>query len=383
MANPLLVAYVAVVMVTLGLLVNRRPHPEEAVPVMAVPGQPEHASERELAEPPLWLQLFRPSPPTARLLLRMALPALPMGRGAGEARNLQVLWTGPERPQTLFQVALPFLRSGTEVAGGPPAPPSRPPTVTPPAPSTAKPPVSQPPPSSQTQTPKPAPPPAEEKESLAVAGGVPLVGIYHTHDWESYHSEFPALALNNPRDLSKIASYDHSLRTIVDIGETLALHMRDMGVTTVHAPFKHQELGYDYAYSSSRNTARQILKEAPSVKVLLDLHRDGTWGLDSTTEIGGEKVARLRCVIGKRDDQPNWQQNKSFCDSLMARLEEDYPGITLPTVTQEYRYNQDLIPGAILLEVGNATNRYDEAERAVGYLANVLAEMIREGEYPK
>ncbi len=378
-ANPLLVAYVVVIMATLGLLVNRHPEPEEALPVVAATGQPAHEREREATEPPLWLQLFRPSPPTARLLLRTALPALPLGGGSSQQRNLRVLWTGPERPQTLFQVALPFLRSSQQVATQPPATEPRPPVTTPPA-LNPKPPVGggAPTPSAPTRTPV-----AQEPERQVVAGGMPLIGIYHTHDWESYLSEFPALAVNHPRDLGKIASYDHSLRTVVDIGQVLALRLRDMGVTTVHAPFRHQELGYDYAYSASRNTARQILKEAPSVKVLLDLHRDGTWGLDSTTQIQGEDVARIRCVIGKREDQPNWEQNKRFCDALIDRLENAHPGLTLPTVTQEYRYNQDLIPGAILLEIGNATNRYEEAERAVGYLAEVLVEMIREDAYPK
>ncbi|MFZ5826644.1 MAG: stage II sporulation protein P [Bacillota bacterium] len=399
MANPLLIAYVVVVSATIGLLVNRSPKPEEAVPAMA--GGYHAAREGEVKEPPLWLQLFRPSQPTARLLLRTALPSLPFPGSPGEKqrRNLMILWTGRagERPQTLFQVMLPFLRPQGQIAQSP-QPSGRPLPVKPeqgptgagqggpaaPGPREAgkgsvpsKPPgPAKQPEGGKGEPQKPAQPPA-------LGGGLPLVGIYHTHDWESYISEFPELKITHDRDLMRIASYDHSKKTVVNIGERLAYHLRDLGVTTVHAPYKHQELGYDYAYQSSRSTAREILKAAPSVRILLDLHRDGTMGLDDTTVIDGKRVARLRCVIGRRDDQPNWEKNLTFCDSLMARLEKSHPGLTLPTLTKEYRYNQDLLPGAILLEIGNALNRYDEAERAIRFLAEALVEMIKEGSYPQ
>lgn len=402
-ANPYLIAYVVVVGATIGLLVNRSPRPAEAVPVMASTGV-HHADGREgeAEEPPLWLQLFRPSPPTARLLLRTALPSLPFPGSPAEKerRNLLILWTGRagDRPQSLFQVMLPFLRPRNQVAEAPPQPSGPPPQA--PGPGTpgpgqsgpgtpgtgkgptgtAKPPA---PKGSGGPTPSKKEPQPKPKESLALEGGLPLVGIYHTHDYESYISEFPDLKLEHDRDLMRVASYDHSKRTIVNIGESLAYHLRDLGVTTVHAPYKHQELGYDYAYQSSRVTAKEILKVAPSVQVLLDLHRDGTPGLDSTTVIGGKSVARIRCVIGKRSDQPHWQQNKAFCDDLIGQLEKANPGLTLPTLTAENRYNQDLLPGAILLEIGNATNHYDEAERAIRFLAEALVEVITAEKIPK
>lgn len=403
--TPLLVAYLIVVSTTIGLLVNRTP--AEAVPTMAAPAQRAEVREREAEEPPLWLQLFRPSPPTAGRLLRAALPSLPLRRQAEkDPQNLLILWTGRagDRPQSLFQVMLPFLRPQNQVTQEPTTPPpsSDPPKTGPGA--------NQPggvgagrPGASGTSRPGPegtaggqgsgkpgtSPQPGQSKpdakppQSVAINGGLPLVGIYHTHDWESYLSEFPNLKVENEEDLGRIASYDHSERTVINIGESMAHRLRDLGVTTVHAPFSHQDQPYDYAYQSSRETAKKILRTAPSVKLLFDLHRDGTWGLDSTTEVDGKPVARMRCVIGAREDHPKWEQNKRFCDDLIAAMEKAHPGLTLPTITKEYRFNQDLLPGAILLEIGNATNRYEEAERAVGYLAEAVVELVKAGKYPK
>lgn len=376
-AKPFLVAYVVAVGFTLGLLVNRAPGGNEVVPAMADPtadpGQHGRAArEKPPEEPPLWMQLFRPSQPTARLMLRMALPSLAVADGSArneERRHLLVYWTGRtgEKPQTLFQSMLPFMRPApgpvlVEEPGPPPAkaePTPDPPPVTTPEPV----------------KPKPAP------EPKPVMNGVPLVGIYHTHDWESYASEFPGKTIKTQDDLNAIASHDHKKRTIVDVGNTLAVTLSDLGITAVHAQVYHED--YAWAYRNSRATARDILKKHPSVKVMIDLHRDsGVPGKSSTVTIQGQKVAQIRCIIGVVD-QPKWEQNKQFCDTLMGRLEKLAPGITLETWKQDWSYNQDLLPGAILLEIGNANNQFAEAERAMKYLAKALAESVRAGEYPK
>ncbi len=358
----------------LGLLVNRQPPDAGSLPAMTGRESGGRNHEPERVETSFWTALFRPGLPTARQMLRAAVPALASGPlGEPDDRALRFLWTGqgPQRPQTLFQAALPFLRPGALPAAPITADPSRPSGESP-GPDLRS---GQPPAAAQ-------PAPRPETGVTVLNDGLPLVGIYHTHDYEAYISEFPDLAVTSEEDLQLIASYDHSKRTIVDIGAILARRLRDLGVTTVHAPFRHQELGYDYAYQSSRNTARRILREAPTVRVLLDLHRDGNMDLDSTVWIDGQPVARVRCVIGVRDDVPHWQENLAFCNKLMAKMEEANPGITLPTLTPQARYNQDLLPGAILLEIGNALNTFEEAERAVNYLADALVELLRAGEYP-
>lgn len=378
-AKPLLLAYLLAVGFTAGLLVDRTPGLDRSVATVGS-GRSESGgtldAERETVEPPLWLQLFRPSRPTARALLRAGLPFLTAVDGSArelENRNLLVYLAGRsrERPQTLFQSALPFLRAVPPEGGAEQGPTPSPPTVDPSGQPSAQ--------SGGEATERPPSPLEEEKPP--VGGGQPLVGIYHTHDWESYISEFPGLQVEQSEDLKLIQSEAHDKRTIMGVGLNLAVRLKEHGVTTVYAEATHQRLGYDYAYSASRETARQILRDHPSVKILLDLHRDGAWGLDTTTVIDGDRVAQIRCIIGK--NQPHWEENRAFCDRLMDRVDQMHPGIALPTRVQEDRYNQDLLPGAVLLEIGGALNRYEEADRAVTYLAEALGELIREGAYPQ
>lgn len=384
-ARPFLIAYVVVIGFTVGLLVSRDPLPIHAsVPALS-PAAPSHGASLEppeAADPPLWLQLLRPGPPLARTMLRMALPVLTLADGSAreaERREFLVYWTGHagDRPQTLFQTVLPFLR------------PEPPPTAQrQPDPGGSVPPVApresgtgegaggqSPPPLS------PRPGNAEPPQPLALGGGLPLVGIYHTHDWESFLSEFPLLSLQRREDLNQIKSENHKLRTIMGVGMRLSEQLQQHGVASVWAKATHQQLGYDYAYRASRTTARQILREWPSVTILLDLHRDAAWGLESTATIDGERIAQIRCIIGSQ--QPRWEQNRAFCELLMEYVEKKYPGLTLPTRVQPDIYNQDLMPGAILLEIGNATNEYAEAERAVVRLAEALADLIRDDRHPR
>jgi|GEM_PF-1849560 len=379
-ARPWLAAYVIVVGFTVGLLVNRLPLGRQAITTSGgAESVQQHGVERDAPpEPPLWQQLFRPSPPTARWMLRLGIPMLAVADGSAaeeEQQELIVLsvtgHTG-EKPDTLFQTVLPFLRTNHAAGGKEPvdSPPQQEPVQQPPV--VEKPPAAPP---KQTEDPKQAKP-------AVVNGGLPVVGIYHTHDGESYLSEFPTLALRTAKDLDLIRSDDHKKRTIMGVGQTLAQQLEQLGVTTVYAKYTHQALGYNYAYRMSRDTARRILKEHPSVKILLDVHRDGAWGLDTTALIDGKKVAKVRCIIGN-ESQPRWQQNMQFCDRVMEELEQQAPGITFPTKVQPDTYNQDLTPGAILLEIGGATNQYAEAERAVAYLAKALNQIIRDGAYPR
>ncbi|HLN61080.1 MAG TPA: stage II sporulation protein P [Symbiobacteriaceae bacterium] len=377
-AKPLLVAYVVAVGFTVGMLIDRAPGGSQAVPVTTGANDAHGHWEREATEPPLWLQLFRPSQPTARRILRTGLPILAVADGSSqeaERHQLDTLWAGQagERPQTFFQTVLPFLRPTGQAQVKntlPPAPTES--QGTPPDPGPDKQPM---------QPSTPSKPPATAAKPQPVKEGVPLVGIYSTHDWESYLSEFPAMKVSSPGDLDNIKSEDHSKRTIMEVGRTLALRLKELGVTTVYADYTHRDLGYDYAYKTSRATAKEILKRAPSVKVLVDLHRDSGWGQSLVTEVGGKQVAQVRCIIGSNN--PKWEQNRQFCESLMQRLEAKYPGITLPIRVQTDNYNQDIMPGAILLEIGGAMNQFEQADRSARYLAEVLADMIREDAYPQ
>ena len=69
---------------------------------------------------------------------------------------------------------------------------------------------------------------------------------------------------------------------------------------------------------------------------------------------------------------PEYQENLALGLKLHVQLERIAPGITRYVNLRSSRCNQDLSPGAILVEVGAAGDSHQEALKA----AEVLAEAI-------
>lgn len=320
---------------------------------------------------PFWLELFRPSPTTARQILRSGLPPLSVLDDAQVRRPTMLLFgtgQGEERPpQTLFQTVLPFLvRQPEELAAPEPGHWRIGPV------------------DSAPETPPRAKPPAAEAEKETPAT-VPLVGIYHTHDWESFISEHPHLEIKSDADLAKVRTLNET-KNILRIGKMLGEQLASAGVVAVQNPRSHEEAGYDYAYAASRKTAKQILSEHPTVRILLDIHRDAVGRELSTFTWNGKPAARIQIVLGKGRDElphPRWKENHAFAQVLHAAMERKYPGLSRGILLKDDRYNQDLLPGAVLLEVGSAVNTMQEAEEAARLFADVLQEVIARNNYPR
>lgn len=373
------------------------------------------------ATPP-WILLFRPDRQLARWLLEQSIPLLDRGD-----RSL-VLYGEVGRPKNLFAAIFPFL-AGSAPASFPETPPPgqqprQPARQGPPAgpggwtghpaqltPAPGGQPAAQPggrapgsgaggsgwgqnpaPPSRVPDAP-PAPgaaaglPPEagcrRPPGVTAVGKGIPLVAVYHTHDYEAYISEFPGLQPETDAEWQAIWTTNPE-RNIIRVGRELARALCERGVTVVHSPTRHAPpMGYFGAYTESRKTARFILQKYPTIRLLLDLHRDGETVADSelAVTIGGRRAATLLIVVGTghaEAPQPHWQKNLDLARELQAALDARYPGLVRGIKTREgARYNQDLTPGALLFEIGSVRNQMDEALWSVELLAEVLADYLR------
>lgn len=68
--------------------------------------------------------------------------------------------------------------------------------------------------------------------------------------------------------------------------------------------------------------------------------------------VDGSDSAQLMIVVGTNYD--TWEENLSLALKLHAQLETACPGITRPLQLRGQRFNEDLSPGALLIEVGAA-----------------------------
>ncbi|MBQ3487242.1 MAG: stage II sporulation protein P, partial [Clostridia bacterium] len=78
----------------------------------------------------------------------------------------------------------------------------------------------------------------------------------------------------------------------------------------------------------------------------------------------------LMVVLGSSFD--HWQEGLGLALKLCAQLERQHPGITRPIQLRRATFNQDLVPGSLLIEVGAAGNTRAEALRAAEELAGAI-----------
>ena len=200
----------------------------------------------------------------------------------------------------------------------------------------------------------------------------PTVLILHTHSTESYTK-------NGERyvETSSYRTLDEDYN-MLSIGRRVMELLADSGITAIQDTSLHDYPSYNGSYVDARKSIQEILEEYPAIRLVLDLHRDasgGTSQLRTLAQVEGQDSAQLMLVVGTNYD--TWEDNLSLALKLHAQLETQCPGITRPLQLRSQRFNQDLCPGGLLIEVGAAGNTHDEAMLAAGELAKAITSLAR------
>lgn len=213
-----------------------------------------------------------------------------------------------------------------------------------------------------------------------LTGDEPTVLIYHTHAMESYT---PQTGEDYTEEVPfRTADLDYNM---VSIGTRLAELLEKAGISVLHDTALHDAASYNGSYASSRETVEKYLAQYPSIRLVLDIHRDAAEDgnghqVAATAETAQGDTARLMLVLGSEAGglyNPNWQENYALAVKLQAVLEQESPGLCRELHLTDQRYNQDLSPGALLIEVGAAGNSHDEALRAMTPLAEAIAALAK------
>ena len=213
-----------------------------------------------------------------------------------------------------------------------------------------------------------------------LTGDEPTVLIYHTHAMESYT---PQTGEDYTEEVPfRTADLDYNM---VSIGTRLAELLENAGISVLHDTTLHDAASYNGSYASSRETVEKYLAQYPSIRLVLDIHRDAAEDgsghqVATTAETAQGDTARLMLVLGSEAGglyNPNWRENYALAVKLQAVLEQESPGLCRELHLTDQRYNQDLSPGALLIEVGAAGNSHDEALRAMTPLAEAIAALSK------
>lgn len=208
----------------------------------------------------------------------------------------------------------------------------------------------------------------------------PQVLILHTHATETYQT-WPDLIY----DPDFTARTQNTALNMCAVGEKMTQVLNDAGINTLHDTTLHDSPSYTESYDRSYATTQAYLEKYPSIKVVLDVHRDAIEDSDGTRvkplcTINGEDTAQVMIIAGCDNGSsirlPNWRLNLRFAAAWEEAMESRTPGLTRPVMCAYRYYNQDLTTGSLLIEIGGHANTVTEAIRAGQYAAEALAVLL-------
>lgn len=195
-------------------------------------------------------------------------------------------------------------------------------------------------------------------------GDGPQILIVHTHGSEAYsQTDGDVYEESDPYRTTDCA------HNVVKVGEEMATVFRAHGFQVVHDTTLFDYPAYNGAYDRSKAAVEQWLAQYPTIKIVLDVHRDALVGSEGqvyklVSEEAGNKVAQVMLVVGSSGsgaEHPRWKDNLAFAVRLQQGLVKGYAQLARPIVLRNSRYNQQLSPGSLLVEVGGHGNTLTEA----------------------
>lgn len=209
----------------------------------------------------------------------------------------------------------------------------------------------------------------------------PQILIMHTHATEDYR--LSAGLWFRPEDGARTTEREYNMCAV---GRVMADTLNAAGLNTLHDETLNDYPSYTGSYANSRAVVQQYLAQYPSIKIVLDVHRDaieteGGSRMAPVCTVNGRQAAQVMIICGCDNggsiQLPNWRQNLRFAGAWESAMEGLYPGFTRSVLFSYRFYNQDLTTGSLLIEIGGHGNNLNEALYAGQLAANGLIEALQ------
>ncbi len=218
-----------------------------------------------------------------------------------------------------------------------------------------------------------------EPLSFEIGSDEPQILIVHTHTTESYTDSGKTKYTASDSDRST-----DSAKNMIAVGNALAEVLNNRGIKTIHDTTVHDFPAYNGSYDRCKATVLNNLSKYPSIKIVLDVHRDGIVRQDGTKvkvacEVDGNKTAQCMFVVGTNSEltHDNWQENMRLAVKIQNKANEMYPGFMRPINLRSERFNQQLSKGSIIIEVGSNGNTLNEAIYSAKLMGNVISKLFK------
>jgi len=196
--------------------------------------------------------------------------------------------------------------------------------------------------------------PSKKSAKTASAKANKKVGVYHTHNDESYFT---------PDGVDSV----YGKGGIHDVGKAFVSYLNKLDIEAVYREDLHLPHNSG-AYTRSQVTASALLNAG--CDAIFDLHRDSTKRDYYLTKVNGEQMSFVRMVVGK--SSANFEENKKFAYSIKSYADSVYPGLIKDVYFGKGNYNQQLSTKAMLFEMGCENIEKDLVLKSAECLAKTL-----------
>ena len=215
-----------------------------------------------------------------------------------------------------------------------------------------------------------------------LTGEAPQILILHSHGSEAYTP-----AADDGIVWSGDCRTTDTRYNVVRMGDAMAEVFGQAGISVLHDRTLYDYPEYAGSYDRSLAAIDRYLKEYPSIRFVLDVHRDAIETADGSqvkviSEIDGQGTAsQLTLVVGSDGgglSHPDWMENLRLAVAIQEQALSDYPTLMRPLLLRNSRYNQHATTGSLLVEVGTAGNAPEEAELAARLFAGEMVTVLNE-----
>lgn len=213
-----------------------------------------------------------------------------------------------------------------------------------------------------------------------LTGEAPQILILHSHGSEAYTP-----AADDGIVWSGECRTTDTRYNVVRMGDAMAEVFGQAGISVLHDRTLYDYPEYAGSYDRSLAAIDRYLKEYPSIRFVLDVHRDAIETPEGTqvkvvSEIQGQgTAAQLSLVVGTDGgglSHPDWMENLRLAAAIQEQALTDYPTLMRPLLLRNSRYNQHATTGSLLVEVGTAGNAPEEAELAARLFAREMVTVL-------
>ena len=180
----------------------------------------------------------------------------------------------------------------------------------------------------------------------------PLIYIYNTHQGEEYAGNILGVK-------PTVMIGDYILEDLFK-ADNIKVLVEEKSIKKI---LKENNWNYSYSYKASRILLEEAIKNNPSLKYFIDIHRDSLGHDRTTVTIDNKDYAKIMFLIGL--ENPNYQENLDFSEYINDIIEEKYPKLSKGIYKKKGPgvngvYNQDFSKYTILIEVGGNESSADE-----------------------